>query len=104
MTPLVPATVLFGDVVDSRADPGASAYTWGSPTTPSPRDLAEQPEAPMPLANIIGPELLIVLAIALVLFGSSRLPQLARSLGSAKNEFERGLSGTDDERDRETAS
>ena len=26
MTPLVPATVLFGDVVDSRADPGASAY------------------------------------------------------------------------------
>ena len=61
----------------------------------------------MPLANIIGPELLIVLAIALVLFGSSRLPQLARSLGSAKNEFERGLSGDDDrdraERDRETA-
>ena len=60
-------------------------------------------EAPMPLANIIGPELLIVLAIALVLFGSSRLPQLARSLGSAKNEFERGLRG-DDERDRETTS
>ena len=26
MTPLVPATVLFGDVVDSRADPGASAF------------------------------------------------------------------------------
>jgi sec-independent protein translocase protein TatA len=65
-------------------------------------------EALMPLANIIGPELLIVLAIALVLFGSSRLPQLARSLGSAKNEFERGLSGSDDldraERDHEAAS
>jgi sec-independent protein translocase protein TatA len=60
----------------------------------------------MPLANIIGPELLIVLAIGLVLFGSSRLPQLARSLGSAKNEFERGLSGsrTDDEREHEAAS
>ena len=57
----------------------------------------------MPVANIIGPELLIVLAIALVLFGSSRLPQLARSLGSAKNEFERGLNGNDDDRDRETA-
>ena len=50
------------------------------------------PEAPMPvLGNIIGPELLIVLAIALLLFGSSKLPQLARSLGSAKGEFERGL-------------
>ena len=43
------------------------------------------------LANIIGPELLIVLAVVLVLFGSSRLPSLARSLGSAKGEFERGL-------------
>ena len=48
------------------------------------------------LANIVGPELLIVLAIALVLFGSSKLPQLARSLGSAKREFERGLHGGDD--------
>jgi sec-independent protein translocase protein TatA len=47
---------------------------------------------PVPVhANIVGPELLIVLAIALVLFGSSRLPELARSLGSAKGEFERGL-------------
>jgi sec-independent protein translocase protein TatA len=63
---------------------------------------AHAPGGTMPvLANIIGPELLIVLAIALVLFGSSRLPQLARSLGSAKGEFERGLhgpaSGDDDE-------
>ena len=43
------------------------------------------------LANIVGPELLIVLAVVLVLFGGSRLPSLARSLGSAKGEFERGL-------------
>jgi sec-independent protein translocase protein TatA len=49
-------------------------------------------EAPMPvLANIIGPELLIVLAVVALLFGGSRLPHLARSLGSAKGEFERGL-------------
>jgi sec-independent protein translocase protein TatA len=43
------------------------------------------------LANIIGPELLIVLAVVALLFGGSRLPHLARSLGSAKSEFERGL-------------
>jgi sec-independent protein translocase protein TatA len=49
------------------------------------------------LANIFGPELLVVLAVALLLFGSSRLPQLARSLGSAKHEFERGLQERDDE-------
>jgi sec-independent protein translocase protein TatA len=49
-------------------------------------------EASMPvLGNIIGPELLIVLGIALLLFGSTKLPKLARSLGSAKGEFERGL-------------
>lgn len=49
------------------------------------------------LANIVGPELLIVLAVVALLFGSTRLPQLARSLGSAKSEFERGLHSSDDE-------
>jgi sec-independent protein translocase protein TatA len=43
------------------------------------------------LANIVGPELLIVLAVVGLLFGGSRLPHLARSVGSAKREFERGL-------------
>jgi sec-independent protein translocase protein TatA len=52
------------------------------------------------LANIVGPELLIVLAVVLVLFGSSRLPHLARSLGSAKHEFERGLHDQHDDDDR----
>jgi sec-independent protein translocase protein TatA len=44
------------------------------------------------LAEILGPDLLILLAVVLVLFGGSRLPQLARSLGSAKREFEAGIS------------
>ena len=43
------------------------------------------------LAEIIGPDLLIVLAIVALLFGSSQLPKLARSLGSAKSEFEKGI-------------
>jgi sec-independent protein translocase protein TatA len=43
------------------------------------------------LAEILGPDLLIILAIVALLFGGSRLPKLARSLGSAKSEFERGL-------------
>ncbi len=33
------------------------------------------------------PEVLIILAVVLVLFGSTRLPKLARSLGQASNEF-----------------
>ncbi len=36
------------------------------------------------------PELLIVLAIVLLVFGSTKLPQLARSLGEAKREFTKG--------------
>ena len=35
-------------------------------------------------------ELLIVLAIVLLLFGSTKLPQLARSLGQASKEFKDG--------------
>ena len=36
------------------------------------------------------PELLIILVVVLVLFGGAKLPGLARSLGQAKNEFEKG--------------
>jgi sec-independent protein translocase protein TatA len=35
-------------------------------------------------------ELLIVLAVVLLLFGSTRLPALARSLGEAKRQFHDG--------------
>ncbi|MDQ1426097.1 MAG: hypothetical protein QOD72_3595 [Acidimicrobiaceae bacterium] len=42
------------------------------------------------LAFLEGNELLVVLLIVLVLFGGSKLPQLARSLGQAQREFARG--------------
>jgi len=38
--------------------------------------------------NLGAPELIILLVIVLVLFGGSKLPKLARSLGEAKREFE----------------
>ena len=43
------------------------------------------------LGELLGPDLLIVLGIVVLLFGGSQLPKLARSLGSAKKEFEQGL-------------
>lgn len=43
------------------------------------------------LAEILGPDMLIILAIVALLFGSKQLPKLARSLGSAKAEFEKGI-------------
>lgn len=40
----------------------------------------------------LGPtELIIVLVIVLLLFGSTRLPKLARSLGQASREFKQGV-------------
>ena len=39
------------------------------------------------LAEIVGWEILVPLALIALLFGGSRLPELARSLGRAKHEF-----------------
>ena len=42
--------------------------------------------------EIFGPDLLIVIiVVAVVIFGGSAIPKLARNLGSAKTEFEKGL-------------
>jgi sec-independent protein translocase protein TatA len=47
----------------------------------------------------VGPaELLIVLAVVLLLFGSKKLPELARGMGQASREFRKGLHlGAEDE-------
>ena len=49
------------------------------------------------LENIGMGELLVILAIALLLFGAGRLPEVARSLGKAVQEFKKGMKGIDDE-------
>ena len=51
----------------------------------------------MVVAMLEGPDLLIVLVIVLLLFGAAKVPQLARSLGEAKREFEKGVSGESSE-------
>jgi sec-independent protein translocase protein TatA len=43
------------------------------------------------IAEIFSPDILIVLVVIALLFGGSQLPKLARSLGSAKGEFEKGM-------------
>jgi len=40
--------------------------------------------------NLGATELLIVLGIVLLIFGSTRLPKLARSMGQASKEFREG--------------
>ena len=44
------------------------------------------------LGEIFGPDLLIVvIVVAVLIFGGAAIPKLARNLGQAKNEFEKGL-------------
>jgi len=42
------------------------------------------------MPNLGAPELLIILVIAVLVFGGAKLPKLARSLREAKDEFETG--------------
>jgi sec-independent protein translocase protein TatA len=43
------------------------------------------------MAGLKPQELLIILVILLVLFGGSKLPQLAKNIGRAQKEFKTGL-------------
>jgi sec-independent protein translocase protein TatA len=55
-------------------------------------------------AFLEGPELLIVLAIVVLVFGGTQLPKLARSLGQAQREFKSGLAETPAEKDPGSSS
>ena len=41
--------------------------------------------------NLGGPEMLIVLVVVMLMFGSKKVPELARSLGKAQKEFKDGM-------------
>jgi sec-independent protein translocase protein TatA len=44
------------------------------------------------------PELLIILAIVLLLFGGKKLPELSKSLGESMRELRKGISSSEDEK------
>ena len=46
-----------------------------------------------------GPELLVILLIAVLLFGANKIPQLARSSGEALGEFKKGREEVEQELD-----
>lgn len=47
------------------------------------------------------PELLIILAIILLLFGGKKLPELSKSLGESMRELRKGINGSEDEKKSE---
>jgi sec-independent protein translocase protein TatA len=55
------------------------------------------------LGNIGPLEIVVVLIIALIVFGPKRLPELGRSLGKGIREFRGSLGGDDDDEDDRTS-
>ena len=44
------------------------------------------------------PELLLILVIVVLIFGTSRIPELGRGLGEGIRNFRRGMKGEDEEK------
>ncbi len=54
------------------------------------------------MGNIGTPEILIILGVLVLIFGSTQLPKLARSIGQSQQEFKKGLKeGAQDEDEEE---
>ena len=51
------------------------------------------------VAEILGWEVLVPLALIALLFGAGKIPELARSLGRAQHEFRKGAEGDHDDQD-----
>jgi sec-independent protein translocase protein TatA len=51
----------------------------------------------LPLAVLDGPVVWLILGLAILLFGGSKLPELARGLGKAKREFKKASEEVEDE-------
>lgn len=52
-----------------------------------------------------GPELIVIVAVIILLFGARRLPELARSLGASAKEFRKGLeAGAEEDTVTETSA
>jgi len=52
----------------------------------------------IPLFGVpVGPELLVIAGIIVLLFGSSKLPELARAAGQSMTEFKRGRENAEED-------
>jgi sec-independent protein translocase protein TatA len=54
-------------------------------------------ETMLAIAGLGTPELLVIAVVIFLLFGATRLPQLAKALGQSKKAFKEGLDEVDKE-------
>lgn len=55
------------------------------------------------LLGMIGPwQIILILVIVLLLFGGKKIPELMRGLGKGAKEFKEGISGADDEKEKDS--
>ncbi len=58
-------------------------------------------ETMLALGGLGTPELIAIVAVVFLLFGATRLPQLAKSLGQSKRAFKEGLDEGEKEAEKE---
>ena len=51
------------------------------------------------MLGLRAPEIILIVLAIVLLFGASRLPQLAKSIGASKRAFKEGLAAADDDDD-----
>ena len=56
------------------------------------------------LARIGTPEIIIIVAVVVLLFGASQLPKLARSIGASAREFRKGVQQGEEDDDGQQSS
>ena len=55
------------------------------------------PHSILAIFDVGGPEIMMIMLVVLLLFGSDRLPGLARSMGKSIREFKKATSGLEEE-------
>ena len=55
------------------------------------------------LFNFLGPEMLVILAVVLLLFGGRKIPELMRGLGQGVKEFKDATNKDDDSKSDKTS-
>src|SRR5438552_10925966 len=94
--PMRPGRNLSGDFQRACADALRGRGTMSVTRAPRARDLGPREGSAMP--NLGAPELIIVLAIVVVLFGASRIPEIMGGMGKGIREFRKAAREGEEQR------